>query len=241
MESGFFELVLFALAAAIAGCIRGFTGFGGPAVLTLFLVPFYSPLSVVSKVVVVDLISNIKLIPDVYRQPGWRPVWPWFVLAAAAVPIGHLAVLQMDADALRQGLGILVVLCTAAMLAGWRCNTMPHASVSWPLSAAAGVVMGGVFIALPMMAYVSSLPQSSAHSRAQAIVWAFFTGVALLITQSFTGVFGISDLAPVAVMAVAYLGGSIAGAKGFRRASEVAVRRAVLFLLLFLALMTIVV
>ena len=62
------EMLLIAGGASlIAGFIRGFSGFGGPAILVLILLQFYSPVSVLTKVMIIDLCVNVHLLPSTVR------------------------------------------------------------------------------------------------------------------------------------------------------------------------------
>ena len=63
-----------ALVAFGAGLVRGFTGFGGPAFILAILTLFFTPVSIVSKILVVDFISSVYLFKAVYRGENTVPV-----------------------------------------------------------------------------------------------------------------------------------------------------------------------
>ena len=48
-------MAIIAFVAFGAGLVRGFTGFGGPAFILAILTLFFTPVSVVSKILVLDL------------------------------------------------------------------------------------------------------------------------------------------------------------------------------------------
>ena len=54
--------------ALLAGLVRGFSGFGGPAIMALVLTQFYSPLSVLTKVAIIDAVSYLLLAPTTARE-----------------------------------------------------------------------------------------------------------------------------------------------------------------------------
>ena len=51
-------LAIVGLTAFVAGLVRGFAGFGGPALMMLVLTNFYTPLSVIPKVLVMDAVAG---------------------------------------------------------------------------------------------------------------------------------------------------------------------------------------
>ena len=74
--------------AAVAGFIRGFTGFGGPAVMILVLVQFYAPVSVLTKVAIIDAVANVKLLPNTVREVDRRVTTCLIISSLAGAPIG---------------------------------------------------------------------------------------------------------------------------------------------------------
>lgn len=229
------EITLVGLAAMLAGFVRGFSGFGGPAVLLMLMLPFYSPLAIVPKIVVIDLACNLHLLPTSFREVDMKTTWPWFVASALAVPFGHLLLLSSDPEPMRQFISIVVAVAAVVMLAGWRFRRTPPFLVGILVAFIAGMLMGAFYIALIMMWFFFSLPHSAATSRAHAIFWAFVTGTMLLFSQLVSGAFSTDAIGPTAILALAYLLGAGLGAKLFRGTGEQLFRKAVLCLLVVLA------
>ena len=65
-------MAIIAIVAFGAGLVRGFTGFGGPAIFIALLTLFFTPFSIVSKILVVDFIASVYLFKSVYRNIDWR-------------------------------------------------------------------------------------------------------------------------------------------------------------------------
>ena len=210
------EILLVSLAALLAGFVRGFSGFGGPAVFLMLMLPFYSPLAIVPKIVVIDIVCNLHLLPTSIREVDMKTAWPWFVVSALAVPFGHLLLLVSDPEPMRQFISIVVAVAAIVMLAGWRFRTTPSLLISLLIAFVGGMLMGAFYIALIMMWFLFSLPNSAAVSRANAIFWAFATGTMLLISQIISGAFSTDALGATAIIALAYLIGAGLGAKLFR-------------------------
>lgn len=81
--------LIIAIVAFGAGLIRGFTGFGGPSFILAILTIFFTPYSIVSKILVVDFFSNIYLFAAVYRQIDWRSTLSMVIPTLLFMPLGH--------------------------------------------------------------------------------------------------------------------------------------------------------
>ena len=75
-------------AALVAGVVRGFSGFGGPALMTLVLTQFFSPLSVLTKVVIIDAVSYLLLVPSAFREFDRRFVAVVTTATLLGLPVG---------------------------------------------------------------------------------------------------------------------------------------------------------
>ena len=219
----------------LAGFIRGFAGFGGPAILILVLVQFFNPLSVVSKVIIIDLMANIHLVPTTFREVRWRVALPVTVASLLAAPIGVYALSVSDPVMVKKALSFVVAICVLPMLAGWRYRGEPNTLVLIAVGVVAGVVVGATFIALPViMFFYASLAQTR-HSRANAIFWGVSTTVLLLVIHMASGTIVLLDLGRTALVGLVYLVAAWLGARLFRGSTEKVVRTAVICLLFVLA------
>ena len=103
-----------------AGTVRGFTGFGGPAIMVVVLTQFYAPASVLALVLLVDYAANMQLFPAAVRHAAWRSLLPLVVATSIAIPFGVQILQGMDPLWLKRGIALLVGACTFVMLANWR-------------------------------------------------------------------------------------------------------------------------
>ena len=85
--SGEPEMAIIAIVAFGAGLVRGFTGFGGPAFILAILTLFFTPYSIVSKILIVDFLASMYLFKAVYHQIDWRSTaYPGRTVAPAYLP-----------------------------------------------------------------------------------------------------------------------------------------------------------
>jgi uncharacterized membrane protein YfcA len=226
--------------AVVAGFIRGFTGFGGPAIMILVLVQFYAPVSVLTKVGLVDLISNMKLLPNTVHEVDWRVTVCMILSSLAGAPFGVFALLEIDPTLIRRTIAIVAALGTMVMLAGWRLKAVPPLWVHAVVGFLGGAVLGATFIALIVIVFMFASPASAAVSRANVVHWMFFVGMAIIASYIWTGVLTWTDLWRSLFVGAIYLLGAVLGSALFRSTTERGVRKVVLWLLLGLSGMALV-
>ena len=228
-------IVLTAATALVAGVVRGFSGFGGPALMALVLIQFYSPLSVLTKVMIIDAVSFLVLVPSTVREFN-RRVFAIVTLATlAGLPFGTYLLIETDPEVMKRAVAAAVAACVVVMLLGRRFRAPPSLAVHIAVGVLAGVVLGATYIALVVMIFFFSLPASGAESRANAVFWGLVISAVLIATHVVLGNVTAQDLWRAALLGAFYLAGAAAGAWCFRRTGERGFRRAVLWLLLGLA------
>ena len=219
----------------IAGAVRGFTGFGGPAIMVLVLTQFFAPASVLALVLLVDYAGNMQLFPAAVRHTTWRSTLPVIVASVIAIPFGVHLLQGMDPLWLKRGIALLVGACTCVMLANWRYSREVGLVPAIVVGAIGGVVLGTTFIALPVMIFFFAGPAPASQSRANAITWGLFCASIMIVLFFRAGLLSLDDLWRAALLALFYMLGAHLGARAFRRASERRFRQFVLVLLLALS------
>lgn len=228
-------IALTAATALVAGMVRGFSGFGGPALMTLVLTQFYSPLSVLTKVVIIDAASYLLLVPSTVREFNRRVIAMVTLATLVGLPIGTYVLTETDPVVMKRAIAGVVAACVGIMLIGGRFRSSPSIGVHLAVGLLAGVVLGATYIALVAMIFFFALPASGAESRANAVFWGVILSLFLIATHMVLGNTSVDDLWRATLVGLLYLAGAGAGARWFRRTGERSFRRAVLWLLLGLA------
>ena len=223
--------------AFAAGLVRGYTGFGGPAIMIVVLTYWFAPVSVLGKVLVMDMVANIKLFSGILADVDWRHVLLLNAACLAGMPVGLWLLTWVPDAVMQQGIAVLALLCAAVLLSGWRLQRAPGVGLSVSVGVLSGVVMSGGGIALIAMAFLYSGPATTRKSRANAIAWMFLVSIVVLIAYLMLGVLTLEDMGRAAIVGLTYLVGAIAGTRGFRQSAETTVRRAAVLLLFVLALL----
>ena len=228
-------IALVGAVALVAGVVRGFGGFGGPATMALVLTQLYNPLSVLTKVMVIDAVSYLLLLPSTAREFNRRTVAVVAVASVLGLPIGVYLLTVTDPVIMKRAVAGVVAVCAAVMLLGGRFRAPPSPMVHVAVGLLAGVVFGATYIALVVMIFFFALPVSGAESRANAVFWSVVLALFLIAMHVILGHITMGDLWRAALVGVPYLAGAGAGAWWFRRTAEREFRRVVLWLLLGLA------
>ncbi len=226
---------LVAATALAAGTVRGFAGFGGPAIMILVLTQFFAPASVLALVLLVDYAANIQLAPAAVRHAAWRRLLPLVVATSVAIPFGVHLLQGLDPLWLKRGIALLVGVCACVMLADWRYRREAGPVIAVVAGVLGGLIFGATVIALPLMIFFFAGPAPAFQSRANAISWGLFTSSVMIALFVLEGLIGLKELWQAALLALFYMLGAHVGARAFRRASERRFRQLLLALLLALS------
>jgi len=222
-------------ATVIAGLIRGFTGFGG----VLFLLPvlnfFIPPAISASLAIWVDVFANIRLIPDARRDSSLRVIVPMVIGTLGAMPLGAYFLLHGDPVLMKRVIGVAIFVAALVLAAGWRYHGEIGTGALCAVGAVSGLVMGATSIgALPAL-FLSGGRYTARANRANFVIWAFIAELLFVALVSSRGTLGRTEVTAIAVLAPVYLIGTYLGIVLHRRVSDKTVRRAMLVLIVVVA------
>jgi uncharacterized membrane protein YfcA len=230
-------MLLFALVALIAGIIRGFTGFGGPAFILAILTLFYPPASIVSKILIADFLSNIYLFHSSFKSIDWRSTAFLAVPSVLFIPLGQWLLIEIDPVQMKLIISIIISGICVLLLLGFRYKTMPGFYSLIAVGILAGIVFGGTYIALITVCFVLLGPYEKSAGRNLIISWAFFTVIGFAVISVAMGTVTMIDFTTALPGAASYLVGTWLGSRFFSNASEKLFRRGAIGCLLAIALM----
>lgn len=224
-----------ALVAFGAGLIRGFTGFGGPAFMLAILTIFFTPVSVVSKILVAEFAANAYLFTANFRKINWRPTWLMVVPTLICLPIGHWVLLELDPLTMKRVMSVIIATACIVMLIGYRYKHPMTPPLLILVGICAGIIFGGSFIALLAVVAILLGPYGKEDSRTLIISWTFFAAIGFAVISMYSGTTGGADIVTALPGAATYLFGTWLGSHGFNKSSEKLFRRAAIGCLLALA------
>ncbi|MYH89376.1 MAG: sulfite exporter TauE/SafE family protein [Gammaproteobacteria bacterium] len=225
-----------AVVALVAGLLRGFTGFGGPAFLIAVLTIFYPPIMIVGKVLIVDFAASTFLFHSCFRRIQWKPTLSLVIPSLLVMPAGQWLLVAMDPDVLARGIAVTILLTSLMMLAGWRYRKRPGLVGMVLIGVISGVIFGASYIALVTITAVLLGPWNHVEARTLIVAWAFLVQIWFTFISVYAGTVGSSDLLIAWPAAVLYLAGTWLGSRLFGGVGEAQYRNVALIVLAGLAL-----
>jgi uncharacterized protein len=226
-------LVLAVAIAAIAGVVRGITGFGGAMVMSPPMALLLGPLAAVPAVLLLESIAATPMWWANRRFVRWRVIGPILGMACLFVPLGTWILLTMDPQVMRRVIAAVVVLFSLVLLAGIRYTGAQRLPTALGLGALSGTMVGATSMGgPPVILYLLAGPDPIEVTRANLTFFVggiSFAGVALL---ALNGVIGTSGLLLAALLAPGYYGGMVLGTRLFARFNDQRFRQFTLALML---------
>lgn len=221
------QRLLFAgAAAALAGLVRGFSGFGAALTFIPLASIVYDPKVAIVTLWVIDAIGTAPLILRQFREADWRAVTPLALGAFVTMPAGVWVLAWADVMPLRWGVSLFVLACTAGLASGWRYRGRPHTVTSFGVGGISGFFNGAVGIGGPPVVLFWLAGQTSAI-RARANIFSYFTLTTVLAFGLFIwqGLFTLPVLVLAVVLTPCYMVPIRIGDRMFRRGTQVLFRR----------------
>ena len=129
--------------AALAGLVRGFSGFGGAMIYMPLVAAIYDPRIAAVTILLVDFVVHLAVRRFAeMRRCNWREVVPISIAMAVGVPFGTWALIALDPIVLRWCIAIVVLsllppLASAGAITASRAAGHARASACFPASAPA--------------------------------------------------------------------------------------------------------
>lgn len=224
-------------AAALAGLVRGFSGFGGAMMFMPVASLLYEPKLAAVWLFIADDIAALTMLPAAVRRCVWREVLPLAAGAMLAVPAGVALLVIVDPELMRWVICGLILLAVAIMASGWRYRGRLGLPATLGTGALAGLTGGAASLPGPPVVLLWLGGQGNAATvRANLIVFFGFTAVASGFAYWAGGLFTPESLLGALPLVPAYLLLLRLGGRLFARASDRQFRLAALALCALAAL-----
>ena len=229
-------LAIAVVVGALAGLIRGITGFGGAMVMSP---PFALLLGPKLAVPVVLLLEGLVAAPMLVRTRAlvrWNVILPISAAAFVAAPLGTWVLLTTDAAVLRRVIAGTVILFAALLLFGWRYAGPQRTVTGAGLGALSGAMAGATSIGgPPVILYLLAGPDPIETTRANLMFFICAVSVAGLAMLALAGAFDPRALLLAAVLTPGYYIGMVLGARLFSRFNDQRFRQFTLLLMMVVA------
>ncbi len=206
---------------ALAGVVRGFSGFGSALILTPALSALYGPVVGVPIVIVLEVALSFQLLPAAWPRCDQRQVGLMTLAAMPGIPLGAWILGRSDPEVLRWAISGGILLFLSALLLGLRRKGL----ATWPGLALAGALSGVTNGASgiggpPVVLYYLAGQSIAATIRANVIVFFFAIDLVTLPWLWAQGLLQLGTFMAAAVTLPAAMIGVWFGSRLFRRASE---------------------
>jgi len=223
--------------AAVAGLVRGFTGFGSALIYMPLIAAVYSPRLAAATLLLIDSICALPFAIKAMPHCNWREVTPVTIGGAVALPFGVMALVLVDPLILRWCIAVLVLVALAALVAGWRYRGRPTLAVSFGVGTLAGLGGGALQIgAPPLLIFWLGGSNSAATVRANIMVYFIMQGALSVAMYFYSGLFTAQVIVLSLLMGLPFAIALAAGAFWFHGSSDALYRRIAYLVIAFAGL-----
>lgn len=226
-------------AVALAGIVRGLTGFGAAMIIVTSLSAIYNPVSAVIILTIIDIPGVIALAPSIYRHTRWNVVLLLFLAALPAIPLGVWLLSVTDAVVMRQLIASFVLFFALLSAAGWELKRPPNLAAKLSIGALSGCMSGAAGLGgPPIILFFLSQNFPKEVLRACALAFLLLSGLVAVVFYYAHGLIGVQHLQFFLIGAPIYIVAMWVGARLFKSVSESAFRKIVIALVCAIALVS---
>ncbi len=212
---------------AVAGVVRGFTGFGSALIFVPIAGIFLPPVHVIAIIALVEVASIVALVPRAWGHADRSQVGLLVLAALPTVPLGLMVMEALDAVAVRWIVAIFAGATLIALISGWHFKRTITLPMVLAIGAAAGFLGGMTGLTGPVVVLFYLAGGRAAQTvRANTILFLGALDLVIAANLLLRGFADISILWLGAVMAVPYFLSMVAGQAMFHPAHERLYRRA---------------
>jgi len=207
--------------AALAGIVRGFTGFGSALIYIPLMSAVYGPLIAAPTFVIADVVTGLSFLSTTWRKAHWDEVLPMAAAAIFAAQFGTLVLQWADPITLRWALSALVLSAVALLASGWRYHGKPKLIVTISVGLLAGILGGAVQISgPPIIVYWFGSGHGADLLRANFFAYFSVFSLGSVVTYALHGLMTTTVLALSLFITPVTLGAMAIGTKLFQFAKE---------------------
>jgi uncharacterized protein len=224
---------------AIAGVMRGYSGFGSAVMLAPAYSVLWGPRIGVPVVLLLELFVSAQLLPKAFGQADRRVMVPIGSAAALFTPVGAFILLTADQDLLRRFIGGFVLVFGLLLMSGWRYHGSRPLPLNVAVGTAAGLLKGATGVSgPPVILYLLAGPEDAKRHRANLILFFAIISVISVIPPALGGLMGWGVAVKTALMLPVLLLCVPIGARLFHVLPERWYRRLALILLVTIGAVT---
>lgn len=209
------------LAIALAGIVRGFTGFGTALIFVPVAGIFLPPEVVVGVITLTGIASTSALLPRAWSHADRREVGILAFAALVTVPLGLWLMARLDPVSIRWVVAAVGTGTLAALITGWRFSGQVGRPMLVAIGALAGVIGGLTGLTGPVVILFYLAGQAVAQSvRANTILFLAALDVVIVVNLLLRGAINGQIFLLALILAVPYFITSLFGQSLFDPRNE---------------------
>lgn len=217
---------------ALAGVMRGYSGFGTAVLLAPAYSVLWGPRIGVPVMLLMELVVSMQLVPKAIGEANRRVILPIGAAACVATPLGAFILITADQDLLRRFIGGFVLVFGLLLMSGWRYHGSRPLPLNLAVGSLAGLLKGATGISgPPVILYLLAGPEAVKQHRANLILFFGTIAVISVIPPALGGLIVWSTLAKLLILLPVLMLGVPLGARLFHVLPDRWYRRAALFFL----------
>jgi uncharacterized membrane protein YfcA len=212
--------------AALAGLVRGFSGFGSALIYMPLVSAIYDPRVAATTLLLIDTLCSLPFAIKAMPQCTWREVTPVSIAGALSLPVGVAMLVYLDPLLLRWFIAGLVLIAVGTLAAGWRYHGKPTIAASLGVGVLAGIGGGAAQIgAPPLLVYWLGGKNSAATVRANIMVYFIMQGALSVVAYAYSALFTAQTVTLSVLFGVPFAVLLAVGAHWFHGSSDALYRR----------------
>lgn len=226
------RIAIAAAIAAVAGLIRGITGFGGAMVMSPPLALLLGPLAAVPVVLLLEALAATPMLVQTRALVRWPVIGPIIAAACVTIPLGTFVLVSADPPLMRRAIAGTVIVFALLLLAGWRHGGSQRLPASVAIGAVSGTLVGATSMGgPPVILYLLAGPDRIETTRANLTFFVGAISAAGLAGLWVSGVLTWQAAGLGALLAPGYYGGMVLGTRLFPRFNDRRFRQLTLILM----------
>jgi len=215
------RLLWLAAAAALAGLVRGFSGFGAAMVFIPLAGVVVRPEVAVPLLFIADNLATLHITLPSFRRCCWAEILPLTAGATLTLPLGVALLVSVDPEAMRWAISLSILLAVAVLASGWRLQRALPLAGTAAVGGLAGLAGGAAALYGPPL-ILFWLGGRSGAAQVRDNIYAIFGLLSVVagITQWLNGLLTPAVLREALILLPVYVVATLAGARLFRRSSD---------------------
>lgn len=226
------EFAVLAAALAVAGLVRGFSGFGTGLIFMPLASTVIDPVMALIIGWMVDTLPTLPIVLPALRTCTWKTIRPMLVGAFVGLPIGVAAIRYADPVPARWAISLLTLAFALVLWSGWRYRRTPSSPLIVSIGLSSGLLGG--FAGIPGPPVILFWMSSVAAAMARANIIVYFAVLTVISGGNYAvqGLFTVDAALRAVALAPIYFLAVFVGNKLFPYAAEQTYRRIAFILII---------